>query len=1221
MKRSTKRFILFISILSLLFFQLIPVNSDSYLTEKPFTSTVTSFDAISESSETTNWIMQGAEITALEDFHDDIATNYWNLVDASSSVITKNKNSLGDAYVRDIYPDTNYGSNNWLEVRDDSYSESLSYIKVSATPFEYFTLNESTSPTLFLYVQTAVNTPYFTVRRSATDFNEATITWNNQPGYAGPALFWDILPDTHSYWLSCDIQYYDTYYLQLLVEDYGDLLNFGSREGSYDPYIRYQVNKNYFGSGYMYMQTDTTEQISLLSQEYGTHYTLNAGDYFSIDFQTNSDSKIELLLYNDEILNKTLTLSPSGNSNFNQHTAQIVVDEDVAFDQLKISATFEDVDYLKVWDIKTYKYTPTGDYYNFFVGSYRTKTLDITDDFYNLRIFENGEQKINTNLTIPTVNHYVYEPISTLECRVSLFNTEGTYLNFYEYHVSVNRSLNGVWDEINLIENIFYADIDTNLYFIAIDRFETNITLKDSMKVVSSFIDLELEVYQLQIKNMMEYQTTVDINETYTYPLLPSDSLYFMLAKEYYEIGYYDDDDDYNQFLIYLESNQAYVLNHSQMCFLTYTNQRGEYLEFYNYKTYINGTLLYQNLFYEDIGEDVNITISDHYDHQVHSEIYTVVVGNNYIPIILTQYSLKVMNQQENFNHINITRDPNYYESEYFWSEWIAPGEIIKFSLFAGYYKINLTDTEHDSYSHYSYTLVGDDILLITSNNTLAQIIYNIANVNTTIGNQITAVEINLSNQNSAINNSIININIDLSNVNSTLGDLLTNIDLDITNLDSDISNLYTFVDNSFINLDNAMNSSFIYMENNILNINQSISTLVIGIDSNISIMNASIHTQFIEMNNQFIITQTVMNLSFAFLNQSIIQLANNISDNHVILYNLIEQKANDIDNSLIDIQTLLNLVNSSVANESLVIQTLVNVMSNNMTNYYTTINNLLNLIDNNITNNNIQLVSILDLIGNNITTNHFVIQSLLDVIGNNITTNHIELLTNLNLINTTIGQNQIELINRILLVNDTISTLLLDLTDQVFFINDTIYTAVLNLSTSLEFNSDCILGNISLTYRQNEYLTELYKRTMFSKLINWSGAAYNYSVMEERIDLWEFINNYNEHAVQVQLRFHEEIETLTVSAQNTITQYLPSDEVEYRLYSIATEDYLTEWEPLPENKTVDFGFYEAEIPVIPEPILFSFDTFLWWIVVVVCLILIPIIVYIKKHKTKRYYS
>ena len=85
--------------------------------------------------------------------------------------------------------------------------------------------------------------------------------------------------------------------------------------------------------------------------------------------------------------------------------------------------------------------------------------------------------------------------------------------------------------------------------------------------------------------------------------------------------------------------------------------------------------------------------------------------------------------------------------------------------MFAGHYVFNLTDTEN-GWSSYEYELNGDDVLLMSSDNIISNVIYNIANVNTTIGNQITNVQIDLTNQNSDINNTIINIDINLSNVN-----------------------------------------------------------------------------------------------------------------------------------------------------------------------------------------------------------------------------------------------------------------------------------------------------------------------------------------------------------------------------------------------------------------------------------------------------------------------
>jgi len=53
-----------------------------------------------------------------------------------------------------------------------------------------------------------------------------------------------------------------------------------------------------------------------------------------------------------------LILSQSGNTYFSQRTIQISLDENAEFDQLKISGTLEDTDYVKVYDIKVKKEVP-----------------------------------------------------------------------------------------------------------------------------------------------------------------------------------------------------------------------------------------------------------------------------------------------------------------------------------------------------------------------------------------------------------------------------------------------------------------------------------------------------------------------------------------------------------------------------------------------------------------------------------------------------------------------------------------------------------------------------------------------------------------------------------------------------------------------------------------------------------------------------------------------
>ena len=1035
------------------------------------TSSSADFYAISESDETTRWIMQGADIDPILNFTDDISGANWYLTDITERSMYTSSNPDGDSYAESISADVNFGGATNLRLMKVGGDCWIFLEEISP----YLTSNVTGNSTLTAYSYDGLVTTNV-LSYTTTEFDENTITWNNQPTYRD---YQDLtVIAAANGWKVIDLGNNVTDYYVLETNTGASYHEFYSTEHAIKPIINHNISKKYQGGGEMYMQTNTTESIALQSTDYGTHYNLSSGDYFEVDMETSSDSQINLILMKDGAVNKSLILSPNGNDNFNRHTVQISVDEYVEFDQLKINSTFEDEDYIKVYDIKTKKYTITGDYADFYVGSRRTQVVNLTSDIYNLRIFDPYDDgvKVNENITIGTSDYfYIYEPVETIDCRLTLFNTgKENHLDFEDYHISINRSLNGEWNTFDLLDNIFTADIGTHVYINVSDVFDTLIDSFDEL--ASSYIDLELEVYSLQIKNLMDQKTTVDINSTHVYPLLSGESIYFILSTEYYEIGYYDNNNSYQQLTIFLNSNQAYELNRSKICFLSYADQQGNHLFFENYKTYINDSLIYENVFYREIGESINITVKDRYDIQIQSELYNVTLGDNYIPITLTLYSLKIMNLQLIFNHINITRDPNWYESEMSWSEWIAPREVIDFRLFGGNYTVNLTNYEDGGFTVYEFTLNGDDALLIGSNNTIATVLINIANVNTTLNNLVTYVQINITNLNSAINNSVVMIEINLNSINSTLGNMLVNLGLNITNVANNISALYVFTNNSFINLDNVINTSFIYMENNIASYNTSISNLVIGVNNEIYLINGTISTMISSLENNLLL----MNVS--------------------------------IDTALFNLNTTLNLI------------------------------------------------------------------------GANITTNYILLNNSINLTNVNINDSRIAVINNLLLVNNTISTLVSQVYSAVYLINNSIYTAVVDLGTYLSLVNNTISGNLSIVLQQNEFLTELYQMTMFSDMLNWTDIGLNTSLLTSQIDVWTLINNYKNQSIEVHLRYQDLIEEIIISADDLVEQWLPAKDVEYRLWSVDDEEYLDEWTALPDNKTVSFGFFQTDMPEIPDP-------------------------------------
>ncbi|GAH43695.1 unnamed protein product, partial [marine sediment metagenome] len=70
---------------------------------------------------------------------------------------------------------------------------------------------------------------------------------------------------------------------------------------------------------------------------------------------------------------------------------------------------------------------------------------------------------------------------------------------------------------------------------------------------------------------------------------------------------------------------------------------------------------------------------------------------------------------------------------------------------------------------------------------------------------------------------------------------------------------------------------------------------------------------------------------------------------------------------------------------------------------------------------------------------------------------------------------------------------------------------------------------------------------------------------------------------IEIHLRYGDLIDNLTVSAQNNLLQYLPKTGAEYREWSEELQEYIGDWKPLPDNKTVNFGFYEEKVPEIPS--------------------------------------
>jgi hypothetical protein len=650
-----------------------------------------------------------------------------------------------------------------------------------------------------------------------------------------------------------------------------------------------------------------------------------------------------------------------------------------------------------------------------------------------------------------------------------------------------------------------YADAETQIEFEVYDSF--NAKIKEVTKNTQTFIDINLPVYELKIKNerINPISYTLKNNDTGTErsgSLFEDEILTEHIASATYNFEYTEEGETTSEnFTFALNDHEYFVINRSQMCFISLADQQGNFLNFENYRVYVEGQQIYENVFYEEVRKNVSVEIKDRFGISLKNYTFVVERGDNYLPITLTVHSLKVYNQQEMYNFVNVTRDPNYYPINNYWSEWLVPGELVEFKLHSGNYRINLTNREDDTSSTYAYTLNADDVIIISSENTITNMITDISNVNTTLGNQITNVEVNITNQNSEINNSVVSIEVNLNNVNSTLNNQLIDIDTAISNLDSDIGTLYSFTNTSFINLENNMNESFISMENNIYSINQSISNLVIGVDNELGFVNTSIQSSITEVSNDLLIMDSKLDTNFYYMNTTLNSIGNNITDNYIL------------------------------------------------------INNTLNTLDSNI------------------------------------------------------NDSRLAIMNNLAYVNNSITNYISKVENSVYMINNSIYSAVVGMNTELRLINNSIQGNLSIMLSQNEFLTDIYNKTMFSDMLNWTGAATDYTKIAEQTDAYTFINNYRNQSVEIMLKYEDKIESLEVTAQNQLDQFLPKQNVSYRLKSVETGEYLNNWTEI-QNKTVDFGFYEKDVPMDPEPFITNIQTILIGFITAVVIVVIIITIY-----------
>ncbi|MHA1585221.1 MAG: hypothetical protein ACTSWL_08200, partial [Promethearchaeota archaeon] len=220
----------------------------------------------------------------------------------------------------------------------------------------------------------------------------------------------------------------------------------------------------------------------------------------------------------------------------------------------------------------------------------------------------------------------------------------------------------------------------------------------------------------------------------------------------------------------------------------------------------------------------------------------------------------------------------------------------------------------------------------------------------------------------------------------------------------------------------------------------------------------------------------------------------------------------------------------------------------------------------------------------------YFTNQSFISL-NNNISLSVIQLNNSISFINTQLSAVQTSIANQIYILNTSISYMqnnisteinsmqdnitgqFNQLSQNVYLINGSIYSYIATLDQSLNISNTQIMGNQEIMISMNQYLTQLYQKTLFSEFLNWTGTAYNQTYIDEQIQQVKFTNLWQNQSVMLLLKYNDQIKQYQINMQKDFEQFMPKEGVSYAVESL-NGTLLEDWQEV-KNKSISFGMFE----------------------------------------------
>ena len=599
-------------------------------------------ELISESEFTTRWDFindTATESVLYAEYFDNHSQGFYDLHNVANRSLIVSENPTDDAYVYITFPDTVYNTQVIFTFNRTMigalYYGYMGYDK-------YLLSNFTENSNLYLYISQVISN--YLLIYDTVMFDETTLTWNNKPEFL---TYLTNITDIDVGWHNIEVSPRISYGFRQVEDDTIRLGEFRSKEYTgFEPVITHYLTKNYHGTGFAYLQTNTEETLALRSPNNLT-LNLQESDKLRITYNTSSANQIKLNLLNSGIEAKSFTLSPQGNTNFNTQTKTVSIGADLYADQVELTGLFAESKNIIIESIEIIRETPE---FTVYVNPYGLRQLTLTPGAnYTINVYEKNVLSFSVDITITSsLQVVIYEGLNTNQIYINLYNANNEWLNFYDFTVYVNYTYNKrEYFNQRLTVNTLRVDVETTIYFRIFDSFESMV--KAYSTIEQTFIDISLNVFSLKIKN--ECSKNVEFNLTKDGSvkmglLYPAEIIEFIINIGEYILNWVNyENNDYDTLNISLTSNKLITLN---------TTYRQVYFSIFNFdglglnkdlvRFYINSTrrefgfntiesrhahLVVLDYFNATLTDSV-VDLEYYTEYNIYVEIWNLIIFNNY---------------------------------------------------------------------------------------------------------------------------------------------------------------------------------------------------------------------------------------------------------------------------------------------------------------------------------------------------------------------------------------------------------------------------------------------------------------------------------------------------------------------------------------------------------------------------------------------------------------